>query len=167
MPGWGGTYLLPRLIGPAAALTVIVENPLNQNKMLAPTDRRSRWVSPTHCSTPPTSWRSRCAGRQGVVGAVLIERAGPVPRTGTGARATARLFPDGKLHGAAAGALPGARPGRRGPDHRLDEGFDAEDQANADLLLSDELRAGLYAFDLVQKRAREPAGAPDKSWPAR
>src|ERR1700689_933607 len=30
-------------------------------------------------------------------------------------------------------------------------------------MLSDELRAGLYAFDLVQKRARRPAGAPDKS----
>ena len=29
--------------------------------------------------------------------------------------------------------------------------------------MSDELRAGLYAFNLVQKRAKRPAGAPDKS----
>ena len=29
--------------------------------------------------------------------------------------------------------------------------------------MTDELRAGLYAFDLVQKRAKRPAGAPDKS----
>ena len=29
--------------------------------------------------------------------------------------------------------------------------------------MSDELKAGLYAFDLVQKRAKRPAGAPDKS----
>ena len=34
LPGWGGTYLLPRLIGPAQALKVIVENPLSQNRML-------------------------------------------------------------------------------------------------------------------------------------
>ena len=34
VPGWGGAYLLPRLIGPAAALKLIIENPLNQNKMI-------------------------------------------------------------------------------------------------------------------------------------
>jgi len=34
LPGWGGTYLLPRLIGPTSALKVIVENPLSQNRML-------------------------------------------------------------------------------------------------------------------------------------
>ena len=44
-----------------------------------------------------------------------------------------------------------------------DEAFAAEDEALADLVMSDELRAGLYAFDLVQKRAKRPAGAPDKA----
>ncbi len=28
--------------------------------------------------------------------------------------------------------------------------------------MSEELRSGLYAFDLVQRRAKRPAGAPDK-----
>ena len=44
-----------------------------------------------------------------------------------------------------------------------EEAFAAEDEALADLLMSDELRAGLYAFDLVQKRAKRPAGAPDNA----
>jgi len=48
-------------------------------------------------------------------------------------------------------------------DRSRDEGFAAEDEALADLLLSPELRASLYAFDLTQKRARNAAGAPDKS----
>ncbi|MGH3289039.1 MAG: enoyl-CoA hydratase/isomerase family protein, partial [Streptosporangiaceae bacterium] len=35
LPGWGGTYLLPRLIGPAKALKLIINNPLSQNRMVA------------------------------------------------------------------------------------------------------------------------------------
>jgi len=41
------------------------------------------------------------------------------------------------------------------------EGAAAEEEALADLVMSDELRAGLYAFDLVQRRAKRPVGAPD------
>ena len=34
VPGWGGCYLLPNLVGAANALKVIIENPLSQNRML-------------------------------------------------------------------------------------------------------------------------------------
>ena len=34
VPGWGGCFMLPNLIGAADALTVIIENPLSQNRML-------------------------------------------------------------------------------------------------------------------------------------
>src|SRR3954469_14408908 len=33
-PAWGGTQLLPRLVGPEVAIKVIVSNPLRQNRML-------------------------------------------------------------------------------------------------------------------------------------
>src|SRR5699024_3204301 len=38
IPGWGGAYLLPNLVGPEAAVTVIVENALNQNRMMTGAD---------------------------------------------------------------------------------------------------------------------------------
>src|SRR5690606_38511472 len=43
------------------------------------------------------------------------------------------------------------------------EGFAREDEALADLISGDQLQASIYAFNLVQKRAKRPAGAPDKS----
>ena len=44
-----------------------------------------------------------------------------------------------------------------------DEGIAAERTALFELAMGEELRAGLYAFDLVQRRAKRPAGVPDKS----
>ena len=53
--------------------------------------------------------------------------------------------------------LAGARTSTR------DDAFAAEDDALADLVMTDELRAGLYSFDLVQRRAKRPAGVPDRA----
>ena len=35
VPGWGGVYLLPRLIGPENAVKVMIENPLSNNRTLS------------------------------------------------------------------------------------------------------------------------------------
>ena len=43
------------------------------------------------------------------------------------------------------------------------EGFAREDEALADLVTGDQFAASMYAFDLVQKRAKRPVGAPDKA----
>src|SRR6478736_6353807 len=34
VPGWGGTQLLPNIVGPANAVTIAVENPLNNGKVI-------------------------------------------------------------------------------------------------------------------------------------
>ena len=70
---------------------------------------------------------------------------------------------EGKLHGAAPAPLRALDLVAAAKDRTRDEGFAAEDEALADLIMSEELRSGLYAFDLVQKRAKRPAGAPDKA----
>jgi 3-hydroxyacyl-CoA dehydrogenase len=99
-----------------------------------------------------------------LTGAVTVPRGELAPEQGWDAAvAAARFFADGKTHGAAPAPyraldlVAAARTATR------DEAFAAEDEALADLMLGDELRAGLYAFELVQKRARRPAGAPDAS----
>src|SRR5699024_1988952 len=43
----------------------------------------------------------------------------------------------------------------------LTDGFAAEAEALADLICSQTFRAGIYSFNLTQKRAKRPAGAPD------
>ena len=70
---------------------------------------------------------------------------------------------DERLHGAVPAAVPGAGPARAWPrTATFADGTAAEDEALADLVMGEELRSGLYAFDLVQRRAKRPAGAPDK-----
>jgi 3-hydroxyacyl-CoA dehydrogenase/enoyl-CoA hydratase/carnithine racemase len=164
VPGWGGAYLLPRLIGPSAALKMIIENPLAQNKMLRGPEAFGLGIAdamfePADFLEESLRWAARVLTGSVSVPARELAPAGEWDA----AVGAARFLVDGKLHGAAPAPyraldlVAAARTATR------DEAFAAEDDALADLMLSDELRAGLYAFDLVQKRAKRPAGAPDKS----
>jgi 3-hydroxyacyl-CoA dehydrogenase/enoyl-CoA hydratase/carnithine racemase len=162
LPGWGGTYLLPHLIGPALALKVIVENPLSQNRMLKGPDAFSLGIAdamfdPADFLAESLRWAARV-----LTGEVSVTRS-PVEEDWAQAAAGARFFADGKLHGAAPAPYRAIDLVAAARDRGRDEGFAAEDDGLADLLLSDELHAGLYAFDLTQKRARKAMGAPDKS----
>ncbi|MDA2808627.1 3-hydroxyacyl-CoA dehydrogenase NAD-binding domain-containing protein [Nocardiopsis suaedae] len=164
VPGWGGTYLLPHLIGAEKALKLIIENPLNQNKMIKGPQVRELGIAdamfePADFVEESLRWAAKV-----VKGDITVER----PEVDTGeawdqAVAGARFMVDGKLHGAAPAPVRALDLVAAAKDRGRDEGFAAEDDALADLIMSDQLKAGLYAFDLVQKRAKRPAGAPDKS----
>ncbi len=164
VPGWGGTYLLPHLIGAEKALKVIIENPLNQNKMLRGPQACELGIAdvmfePADHLEESLRWAARV-----LTGTVTVDR----PPVNTGAAwdeavAQARWLAEGKLHGAAPAPLRALDLVAAAKDRTRDEGFAAEDAALADLIMSEELRSGLYAFDLVQKRAKRPAGAPDRS----
>jgi len=162
LPGWGGTYLLPHLIGPAQALKVIIENPLSQNRMLTGSQAHALGIadamfSPADFLAESLRWAARV-----LTGGVAVSRAAP-DGDWEQAAVGARLLADAKLHGAAPAPYRAIELVAAAPGRTRDEGFAAEDEGLADLLLSDELRAGLYAFDLTQKRARKAAGAPDAS----
>ncbi len=164
VPGWGGTQLLPALIGADRAVTVIIENPLNQNRQLKPKQVLELGIAdamfePADFLEESVAWATRVLSGATTVRRPDVDRSEPIWAAAV-ARGQAVL--DAKTHGFAPAPARALRLIELARSAAFDEGFAAEDEALADLVGSDELRAGLYAFDLVQKRARRPAGAPDK-----
>ena len=165
VPGWGGCYLLPRLIGPEAALKVIVENPLNMNRMLNGPSAFKLGIADTMFAPVDFLEKSIAWAASVVTGETTVERTPVTEDEGVwkAAADAARKLADAKTSGKspapyrAIDLVEAARTSDR------DTAFAAEDEALGDLLMGDELRAGLYSFDLVQKRAKRPAGAPDKA----
>jgi len=161
-PGWGGAFLVPNLIGAERAVRLIIENPLNQNRMLNGSQVYEFGLADAMFDSADFLARSLDWAGQVVAGSLTVTR----PEIDRGESwnevlAEARSFVDSKVFGAAPGPyralelMAAARTADRA------DAYAAEDEALADLIMTPQLRASLYAFDLVQKRARKPAGAPD------
>jgi 3-hydroxyacyl-CoA dehydrogenase/enoyl-CoA hydratase/carnithine racemase len=168
VPGWGGTQLLPNLIGIIGAAKVIIENPLMQNKMLKPKDAFElgmfdKLFAPADFLESSLAWAAAVVNGTETVTRPEIDRS----EMWDAVTGFARNTLDERLHGAAKApyrALKLLRLAKAGVDDAdFTAGTAAEDEALADLVLSEELRSGLYAFDLVQRRAKRPAGAPPSS----
>jgi 3-hydroxyacyl-CoA dehydrogenase/enoyl-CoA hydratase/carnithine racemase len=167
VPGWGGTQLLPNLIGIDAAVTVIVENALAQNR-ITPGPKAAKLGMADVVLEPADFLERSLEWAAGVVGGrVAVPRPGVERSAWDDAIARATAIVAGRTRNASPGALRAVRLldlARSGVDgDAFTAGTAAEDDALTDLLMSDELRAGLYSFDLVNKRAKRPAGAPDRS----
>ncbi|MGY1683633.1 3-hydroxyacyl-CoA dehydrogenase NAD-binding domain-containing protein [Geodermatophilus sp. SYSU D01176] len=167
VPGWGGTQLLPNLIGIDPAVTVIVENALAQNRM-TPGPKAAELGIADALFQPADFLERSLEWAVGVLdGDVTVTRPAVDRSAWDDAIARARAIVRARTRDASPGALRTvelldlARAGVDG--EAFTAGTAAEDDALADLLMSDELRAGLYAFDLVNRRAKRPAGAPDRS----
>ncbi|MFI7036397.1 3-hydroxyacyl-CoA dehydrogenase NAD-binding domain-containing protein [Microbispora rosea] len=163
VPGWGGTQLLPRLIGPEKALKLVIENPLSQNRMIKGRDAYALGVADAMFEPADFVEESLRWAAQVLRGEVTVERADHTAEDWAPVIDQARTLVDLKLRGASPAPYRALDLVALARTASRDEGFAAEDEALADLLMSDELRAGLYAFDLVQRRAKRPAGAPDRS----
>jgi 3-hydroxyacyl-CoA dehydrogenase/enoyl-CoA hydratase/carnithine racemase len=170
VPGWGGCTLLPNLIGPGKAVNVIIENSLAQNKQLKGKQVFELGIADALFEPADFLEQSLLWAAKVLTGAITVER----PEIDRGeawdqAVAWGRAVVDGKLHGAAPAPyraldiIAQAKDASLSDRASLQKGFDAEDEALADLIMGGELRAGIYAFNLVQKRGKRPAGAPDKS----
>lgn len=163
VPGWGGAYLLPNLVGPEAAVSVIIDNALNQNRMMTGAQVADLGIADVGLDAADFVARSLHWVAEVVRGDVVVSRP-EIDRSEeawTAAVARGRAIADAKVHGAAPAPyraldlIAAARTSTRA------DGFAAEDEALGDLVMTDELRSGVYAFDLTQRRAKRPAGAPD------
>lgn len=164
VPGWGGTQLLPSLIGADKAISVIIENPLNQNRMLKGPQAFALGIADAMFDAADYLEQSLLWAARVLTGEVTVER----PEVDRGeawdaAVARGRALADAKTRGFAPAPYRALQLVELARTADFATGTAAEDEALADLAFGDELRAGLYAFDLVQKRAKRPAGAPDKS----
>ena len=157
VPGWGGTQLVPRLVGAETAIEFVVENPLRQNRMLD--GRRARELGFADRLLEPAEFVDESI-------AYAVELASRPLETPSGARPAdtpladvfqrARTRLDDAVHRAAPAPyralelIEGALSG-----WSLEEGYRAEEDAISDLLPSPQAQASLYAFDLVERRTNK------------
>ncbi|WP_030395005.1 3-hydroxyacyl-CoA dehydrogenase NAD-binding domain-containing protein [Kitasatospora purpeofusca] len=164
VPGWGGCSILPNLIGPAKAVKVIIENSMAQNKQLKGKDVFELGIADAIFEPADFLEQSLLWAAKVLKGDVAVEREAIDRGKGwDDAVAWGRMVADAKVHGAAPAAYRALDIIAQVKDQDLQAGFDAEDAALADLIMGGELRSGIYAFNLVQRRAKRPVGAPDKS----
>jgi 3-hydroxyacyl-CoA dehydrogenase/enoyl-CoA hydratase/carnithine racemase len=167
IPGWGGAYLLPNLIGIENALKVVIENPLKNNKMLKPAEAFDLGIAdamfgPANFLEESIAWADSVLS-----GEVRVKRRnepGKLERAvkwdvaiGIARKVLeSRIGTVAKSPYAALELLQAAKKVDRAA------AFEREDEVLADLITGDQFAASIYAFNLVQKRAKKPAGAPDK-----
>ncbi len=163
VPGWGGTYLLPNLVGPERALEVMISNALDNNRMLSGPKAYALGIADAMFEPADFLEQSITWAGDVLAGRRAVERA-PVDRAEEAWEAAlkvAKRVADAKVHRAAPAPYRALELVRLARTADRGTAFEAESQALADLTMGDELRASLYAFDLVQRRAKRPAGAPD------
>jgi 3-hydroxyacyl-CoA dehydrogenase/enoyl-CoA hydratase/carnithine racemase len=165
IPAWGGTQLLPKLVGPEAAAKVIVLNPLRQNRLL--TAHEAFELGIADCLLQPVEFLDDSL--QFAVD--LINKPGQTRQTGQSDRPDwtdldaivrkTRARIDDAVHGAtrapyvALDLIAGAQ------NWSIEEGYAAEEEAMAELLVTPQAQASAYAFTVVERRSKRPPELPD------
>ena len=153
IPAWGGTQLLPRVVGAKAAVELIVANPLKQNRMI----------------------RADQAAELGIADALLDDveflddsiewlvaaiEEGRAPRQDADLSdapelcAKARYAVDDAVHGVALAPYRALDLIAATATATVEEGYVLEEDALADLLPGPQAQAGVYAFDLIERRIK-------------
>jgi 3-hydroxyacyl-CoA dehydrogenase/enoyl-CoA hydratase/carnithine racemase len=157
-PAWGGTQLLPRLVGPAGAVKVIVANPLRQNRLLGGAEAAElgiadRLLEPVEFLDESLAFARELAERP-------LEREQPDWSDAETILRRARGSVEDNVHGAtpapyaALDLIEGAR------HWSLEEGYAREEEAIGEILPSPQAQASIYAFNVVEQRAKRHPSRP-------
>ena len=163
VPGWGGATLLPKLIGPEKAVQVIILNALNNNTMMKAKDALGLGVVDAVYEPADFLENSIKFAAQVISGNKKIERSdyskdsdGFAKAIETGKAAVAKKYGGAEI----TAPLKALELIKAAQTNTTSQGFDAEDQALAELVMTDALRASLYSFNLIQKKRKKVEGAP-------
>lgn len=165
LPGWGGTQLLPQIAGPANAVQIIIDNALNNNRMLKPAQALELGVVDVVVDAADYLPQSLAWMARVLSGDITIDRPDYAADEASWNMALemGKMSADMRTHGATAAPYQALEMMRLARTASFNDGLAAEHDALTNLIFSQEFRAGVYAFNLTQKRARRPVGAPDKS----
>ncbi|WP_335986866.1 3-hydroxyacyl-CoA dehydrogenase NAD-binding domain-containing protein [Glycomyces sp. MUSA5-2] len=160
IPGWGGSQLLPNLIGIEKAAQVVVGNPLNQNKMLKGADLVPLGIADAEFEGADFIEESLDWAVGVATGAIAVERPEIDRDAWPAVIAGARKLVDEKVHNASAAAVRALDLLELAQHASFEEGSLAEDEALADLEAGPQFQASIYAFNLVRSLGKRPEGAP-------
>ncbi len=161
IPGWGGAWLLPQLVGPAAALQIMLHNPLRNNRQLSSAEALELGLidaqfDPADFLECSLAW----------FGAVITGKVTPHRRQMSRATepwaaavAAGAQFAEQRTGGqspAAQKILELVSQARTAP---REAGFQAEEDALTELMFTPEFAASMYSFGLVQA-AKKPSPTP-------
>jgi 3-hydroxyacyl-CoA dehydrogenase len=163
VPGWGGATILPKLIGPEKAVQVIILNALNNNTMMKAKDALGLGVVDAVYEPADFLENSIKFAAQVISGSKKIERSdyskdsdGFAKAIAAGKAAVAKKYGGAEI----TAPLKALELIKAAQTNTTSQGFDAEDQALAELVMTDALRASLYSFNLIQKKRKKVEGAP-------
>ncbi|WP_284752036.1 3-hydroxyacyl-CoA dehydrogenase NAD-binding domain-containing protein [Arthrobacter sp. efr-133-R2A-120] len=170
VPGWGGVYILPRLIGPENAVKVMIENPLSNNRTLTGPQAFQLGIAdaifePADFVEQSIAWAAKV-----IAGETVPERSNSVDpedpavaERWAGAVTAGRAFVEAKTSNASPAPAKVLDILEANRTMGKAESAALECETLAELMQTDEFRSTVYAFlDLVQKRSKRPAGAPDR-----
>jgi 3-hydroxyacyl-CoA dehydrogenase/enoyl-CoA hydratase/carnithine racemase len=154
-PAWGCTQLAPRLAGAGAAVRLIVQNAMDRNRMLNAQQAlelgfADRLLEPVEFVDESLAYLLELVAAGGLERAEAdLSDVGELCR-----KARAQL--DGAVHGAAPAPYRALDLIEGAARWSVEEGYRQEEVGIAEILPTRQAQASVYAFDLVQFRARRP-----------